>query len=141
VLLGRYWTSEHCFRHGLRSSEECVLYAQSPEHLDHLLLQCPYSCEVWFKSLRRCGWQHLAPSTLDTFSSWWLRSRKRVNKPRHQAFDLLMLCSIWNIWLQRNDIVFHHRSSSPVALVGKVWEGMPLWCRVGLVVEPMLLGV
>jgi hypothetical protein len=34
-----------------------VQYAPKPEEsIDHILLQCSYAREVWFKCFRRCGW-------------------------------------------------------------------------------------
>jgi hypothetical protein len=51
-----------------------------------------------------------------------------------------MLCVLWNIWLQRNDRVFHHHCTTAVVLVSKVWEGMSLWCCARLVVDAMLIG-
>jgi hypothetical protein len=36
-LLGRTWTSERLFRHGIRSDDVCALCSQEPETIDHLL--------------------------------------------------------------------------------------------------------
>jgi hypothetical protein len=40
------------------------------EYLDHLLLSCVYSGEVWFQVLHRCGWQQLTPTLTYTFTDW-----------------------------------------------------------------------
>jgi hypothetical protein len=53
----------HAVRQGGRRWNESVY---------HLLLACVYSREVWFKVLRRCGWQGLAPSMDDCLIEWWL---------------------------------------------------------------------
>jgi hypothetical protein len=65
VLHWKIWTSEWLLCHGLPNSGPCILCAQEDETVDHLLLTCVYSREVWFKVLRRCGWQRLAPSMHD----------------------------------------------------------------------------
>jgi hypothetical protein len=70
-LLGRTWTSERLFRHGIRSDDVCALCSQEPETIDHLLCQCVFSREVG----------ELAPSTEDTYAHWWLQVRKQVPKP------------------------------------------------------------
>jgi hypothetical protein len=64
-----------------------VLCDQGTEMLDHLLIAYPYAREVWFKALRRCGWQSLTPTPADSFIVWWLRSHKRIPKRRRKAFD------------------------------------------------------
>jgi hypothetical protein len=40
--------------------------------LDHLLLQCVYSREVWFKVLHCMGWQQLSLLPTDVAVNWWL---------------------------------------------------------------------
>jgi hypothetical protein len=60
VLQDRCWTSESLQRHGLDKNGPCAFCVQSPELIDHLLLYCIFSREVWFKVLRHFGWQGLA---------------------------------------------------------------------------------
>jgi hypothetical protein len=62
VLHRKIWTSEWLLRHDLPNSGPCILCAPESESVDHMLLACVYSTEVWFKVLRRCGWQGLAPT-------------------------------------------------------------------------------
>lgn len=103
VLHGRCWTSERLQRHGLRNHGPCALCSQLPEALNHLLLSCVFSREVWFKVLRRLGWHTLAPRAHDTLVDWWLRSRKQIGKPRRHAFDSLVILVTWLLWLERNE--------------------------------------
>jgi hypothetical protein len=101
VLHGRSWTSERAWRHGLRNDARCVLCDQGTEMLDHLLITCPCPREVWFKALRRCGWQGLTPTPVDSFTDRWLRSCKRIPK-RWEAFDSFTILCAWCLWLERN---------------------------------------
>jgi hypothetical protein len=66
-----------------------VPYVISRQTIDHLLLRCVLSREVWFRGLQPCGWQHLTPQPEDNLSTLWLRVRKAVAKPRRSAFDSL----------------------------------------------------
>jgi hypothetical protein len=96
-LLGRCWTSERLFRHGLRSDGVCALCCQSCEWIDHMLCKCVFSHEVWFKALRRAGWQHPTqhenqriPSVKVTYVGadvntllhfrWWQVSRRKYHQ-------------------------------------------------------------
>ena len=62
-LHDRCWTVARRKRHGLQDDDLCVLCAQSSETIDHLLTTCPFSREVWFKILRKIGWDRVTPST------------------------------------------------------------------------------
>jgi hypothetical protein len=86
----RVWTLERLQHHGMENHGLCTLCSQCAEVIDHLFLGCLFSCELWFRCLQRSGWQRLTPSTVDYFTSWWLRSWKRVAKPQHKAFDSLV---------------------------------------------------
>jgi hypothetical protein len=91
LLLGRCWTVERRRRHGLCSSAECALCSQEDETINHLFLQCTFSREVWFRALNNCGWGHLVLEPNDRLVDWWVATRKRVPKPRHRAFDSMMI--------------------------------------------------
>jgi hypothetical protein len=68
ALLGRCWTSDRLLRHGLPNHAPCALCSQEEQTIDHLLLRCVVSREVWFKVLRKLGW-HLVRSW-----TWTLRA-------------------------------------------------------------------
>jgi hypothetical protein len=78
VLLGRCWTNERRFRHGLCSSSSCTLCCKRSESIDHLAVQCVFAREVWFRVLRGFGWQQFVPTEQDFFAIWWSRVRKQV---------------------------------------------------------------
>lgn len=54
VMHKRCWTAEtKRHRHGLQDSETCVICDQAPETMNHLLLGCVFSREVWGIWLRK----------------------------------------------------------------------------------------
>jgi hypothetical protein len=55
--------------------------------LDHLLLSCVHSPEIWFRVLQFFGMADLAPSWDEPVAVWWLRARKAVAKPCCKGFD------------------------------------------------------
>jgi hypothetical protein len=58
----------------------CALCDQNLECIDHLLLCCAFSREVWFLILQHFGWQMLAPMQDEGMVKWWLRMRRRLPK-------------------------------------------------------------
>jgi hypothetical protein len=103
-LLGRCWTAERRQRHGLQSSADCALCSQESETISHLLVQCVFSREIWFKVFRRFEWQQLCPAQDDCLAPWWLRSRQLIPKGQRKAFDSMVVLICWAVWLQRNDL-------------------------------------
>jgi hypothetical protein len=129
VLHGRNWTSEHAWRHSLHDNSRCTLCDQEAETMEHLLVACPYVRQVWFKALRHCGWQGLAPLQQDSFVDWLLLMQKRIPKQRRKAFDSLTILCSWSIWLKCNARVFEGCSSSPAVKLDAMWALCDLCCR------------
>jgi hypothetical protein len=123
-------------RHGLVSSADCTLCSQAPEFIDHLFMRCVFSREVWYKVLRRCGWEHLSPAATDRLVEWWLASRKWVPKPRRRVFDSMVFTVTWSICLKRNDRAFNRVSSA----AGSTWNLLSLSARARLVDWSRLIG-
>jgi hypothetical protein len=133
ALHGRCWTAERLHRHGIRTDSSCILCCQDAETINHLLVQCVFSREIWFKVLRRCGWHGVAPAQGHLFAVWWTTSRKRVPKGQHKAFDSLVVETSWAIWTQRNDRTFGRAALLPSRMVEVIFESIENWCRVGII--------
>jgi hypothetical protein len=133
ALLDRNWTSDRLAKHGLRDDASCTLCDQDAEMIDHLLVNCIFSLEAWFKLLGRRGWQNLCPIREASFVQWWLRARKRVSKRRREVFDSTVTVGTWNLWCRCNDGVFSGAHLMVAATATKEWEELELWCRVRLV--------
>jgi hypothetical protein len=141
TLLGMHWTSEWLRRHGLRDDAACALYDQEPETIDHLLIHCSYSREVWFKVLSRCGWQRQTTNHGAGVVEWWLTARKRVSRSRRTAFDSRFRLVSWSIRLQRNARVHRGTTDSRTRVIDSVWSLVELWSRAELVARSELLGM
>ncbi|OEL34948.1 hypothetical protein BAE44_0004033, partial [Dichanthelium oligosanthes] len=140
AIQDRCWTSDRLHRHGIQSNDSCALCCQHTETIDHLLLQCVYSREVWLKTLRRSSWQQLSPSPVDRLPGWWLHSRKLVAKARRKIFDSLCLLLTRHFWLERNNRVFRDANRLPGFLVDVIFDCSFLWARAGLLDRSCLLG-
>jgi hypothetical protein len=60
AVQNRCWIAERLHRHGVHSNSTCALCDQQSETIDHLLLACVVSRQVWFTYLAKYGWQHLS---------------------------------------------------------------------------------
>jgi hypothetical protein len=133
VLPGRCWTSERLHRHGLPNQGNCALCSQEVESIEHLLVRCVYSREVWFRVLRQRQWQALVPSGQEAIVDWWLASRKRVHKPFRANFDSIFALVSWQFWNERNVRVFRQTSSLPHKLTERIVEELQWWSSARLV--------
>jgi hypothetical protein len=91
ALLDRCWTFARLQCHNLQNSGFYALCSHSSETMEHLLLSCVYSRELWFKLLRSSGWHHLALSYDSTFPNWWLLTCKRLHKELHCGFGMFII--------------------------------------------------
>ncbi|WVZ85370.1 hypothetical protein U9M48_032307, partial [Paspalum notatum var. saurae] len=83
----RCWTDERRHRHGLQYNDLCALCDQEAESINHLLLQCSFSREVWFLVFQLLSWQVLTPGSDDQFLDWWASTRSRVDGSLRKGFD------------------------------------------------------
>jgi hypothetical protein len=78
---------------------------QHSETLDHLLLQCSFSREVWYRLLLPLGLQQLAPSATEFgFADWWTTSRKRLAADSRKAFNSFVVLVCWMIWKESQGV-------------------------------------
>jgi hypothetical protein len=122
LLHGRCWTSGRLQRHGLPNDSNCALYDQEAETLEHLLLHCAYSREVWFRIFRRHGWVALLPTAQQAIIDWWLSVRKRVSKASRNRFVSIFALVVWRLWNERNVRVFRNRVMMPHHLAERIAE-------------------
>jgi hypothetical protein len=69
------WTAECLRRRGLQHHPLCLLCDQEPESMQHLLLVCPFSRQVWYDIL---SWLRLAcrpPVNEASLNDWWIIAR------------------------------------------------------------------
>lgn len=116
VMHGRCWTAERRHRHGLQDSGSCIFCDQLPETMDHLLIGCNYSKEVWSIFLSKLHLQDVVTVQEEMVMAWWLRTRKGVIKQVHKGFDSLFFLIGWSIWKERNARTFNGATTDPARL-------------------------
>jgi len=131
VMHHRCWTSDRCFRHGLRDSPTCIFCDQLPETMDHILLGCVFSRETWQRILVRFHLQEVVHVQEEDFMSWWLRSRRLVDKQRRRGFDSLVFLVGWRLWKERNSRTFALKSLPVAGLVSAILNEAEDWCLAG----------
>jgi hypothetical protein len=98
VLHGRCWTAERRFRHGLQATSTCILCDQGCETIDHILVGCVYSREVWHRCFTWLGLHGLDFGLEERVIQWWLRTRKMTPRVRRRGFDSFVFLVCWRLW-------------------------------------------
>lgn len=130
AMHNRCWTGDRRFRHGLQDSNLCIFCDQEPETLDHIILGCGFSREVWLICLSRV---HI---NLDGYGGarameWWIGNRKLVPKFFRRGFDSFVLLLGWSLWKERNHRTFQAGATSPPRLAMLIKEEAERWCAAG----------
>jgi hypothetical protein len=131
ALHGRIWTAERRMRHGLQDTADCALCSQEDETVDHLLLSCVYTRELWSRLLRRFGWERITPLPGASLSPWWMDARRQVPKELRRGFDSTVLLVSWRVWRERNSRVFDNVASTWAEAASKVLEDGDEWIAAG----------
>lgn len=132
VVWNRCWTSDRLRRRGLPHPASCPLCDQSDEDINHIMLSCVFSREVWFLTLSWTGMGQLAPTPGDeSFQSWWRRSARRLTKDRRKAFNTFVILVAWEIWKHRNGVVFEAQQPHVHELVRVIKDEARLWTSAG----------
>jgi hypothetical protein len=112
---------------------------QASETLDHIVLGCVFSQEVWNRLFSRLHLQDLAAgSDLDLFV-WWSRARLRVPRMSRKGFNSLVAQTCWSLWKERNTRTFRGEASLAADLVTSISQEAELWVRSGFACLSSLL--
>jgi hypothetical protein len=133
---GRCWTTDRLAKKGLPHPQFCPLCDQEEETLNHLLVSCVLSREVWFQIMKSVGLQHLASNLENSsFEDWWegvdVVSVDSAYNGLHKGLNSLIILGAWAIWNHRNRCVFNGVQPSSSMVINWVKEESHLWCRVG----------
>jgi hypothetical protein len=131
TMHGRCWTGDRRFRHGLQDSNACVSCDQAPETMDHILLGCVFSRQVWSICLARVHLQDFVTVVEDQAMLWWLTNRKRIPKALRRGFNSLFFLVGWSLWKERNARTFDRGNLSVLSLVDSIFEEAGGWIAAG----------
>ncbi|KAK1661991.1 hypothetical protein QYE76_050150 [Lolium multiflorum] len=120
----RCWTADRLQRRGLPRPPACPLCDQEPESLQHLLLGCVVSREVWFWALRCWGKEN--GSQRRTPSLEWWSSRTCPAAHRRDMWTAIILV-FWCIWRHRNDVVFNGVAASQFTIRDRISVEFDSW--------------
>jgi hypothetical protein len=121
----RCCTANRLSRRGLPHPAACPFCDQSEETLDHLLMGCVLSREVWATCQRWWGKLPWMPHVDSCFVAWLQDKRGRPGGDRDLWTGVALIC--WCLWRHRNDIVFERVAPSKAAVLSSIANEAELW--------------
>lgn len=131
LMYGKCWTAHRRWRHGLQDACSCVFCDQADETMDHLVLGCVFSREVWERCLAAYHLHGLIRVQERNVMMWWLESRRPLPKEIRRAFDSLLFLVGWTLWKERNSRTFGGASRTADQVLAAILEEAGLWTATG----------
>ncbi|WVZ70726.1 hypothetical protein U9M48_019369, partial [Paspalum notatum var. saurae] len=113
-------------------SDVCVLCDQDEESMQHILISCVFTRQIWHSVLQHLGLAALAPSISNSrFNAWWKVAASNVLKELRQGLNSLIILVVWEVWKHRNACIFEEAQPNNQVLLQAVLVESSLWCKAG----------
>jgi hypothetical protein len=100
--------------------------------VQHLLVDCVFAREVWFRIMSKVGLQGCAPGPNDVvFQEWWKSAERVMPNCKKKGFNSLVMLVAWWLWKHRNACVFDKASPDISRIIQHIQEDATLWCLAG----------
>ncbi|CAN1810936.1 Putative ribonuclease H protein At1g65750 [Linum perenne] len=126
VFLRKIATQDNLQNRGFYMVNRCVLCSASLESIDHLLLTCPFSSDIWLRFSSRLSIHGPFSSSIEAFILEWkgLNCAQSLNG---DVMKVLLHAVFWFIWKERNDRIFKDKSESSLTVFRRIWLAVEDW--------------
>jgi hypothetical protein len=134
VAHNKCWTADRLAKRGLQHPESCPLCDQEGETINHLLVACVFSRQVWFLVWQQFGLQALTPQPQmgdHSFEDWWEQISTRVPDHQKKGLNSLVILVAWAIWNHRNRCVFYGVQPSLDMILPCIRDDLHVWSLAG----------
>ena len=130
ALLGRLNTKDLLYRKGILSMEAntCSFCGTSVESLDHLLVSCQVSWQIWCVLSSELRNPIIIPGTLRQMYDIWMNQRI-PGRIRKKYWMLTFFAITWSLWMIRNSIAFEQQSLSMKSVICSIKWRISLWSK------------
>lgn len=110
AVKNRCWTSDRLARRGLPHHDKCPFCEQDDETINHILLQCVFSRQVWMVLTVAMDSPTCMPTQHDTLTEWC--TRRNEGRLSDKDSRTILTLGLWTLWKHRNSIVFDNATPS-----------------------------
>lgn len=132
LLQNRIWTADRLLQRGWPNEYFCPLCIRNLETVNHLLIECPFSQNLWTKVSSWIASPDLNPSnwTATDIEPWFLALTPATSSTAAGTRTLITLV-IWTIWRERNSRIFRDQFTLADRLFIALREEAKLWIFAG----------
>lgn len=102
----RCWMVDRLQRHGLQNQGACVFCLHSPKTIDHLLVGCAVTAQIWGQFLSQLGLNRFVPIGQVNVVEFWTGMHAQLERKQKKSLDSCIILVAWMIWKERNCRVF-----------------------------------
>ena len=99
-LVYRWWTADRLLREVWHTRQPVPFVT-----IQHILVSCVFSRQVWAVIFQRLGLFDQAPQpSVSHFSSWWCNAINGLPKVLGKGLNTLIILVVWEVWKHRNSV-------------------------------------
>ena len=114
AVWGKILTVDTLMKRGWSMVNRCNLYKDSEESIDHILIHCDRTRQLWTVLLTTFGLVWVFPVSVRNFLLEW--KFKGLGKKKRAVWQLAPICLFWCIWGDRNQRTFEDEELSHQSL-------------------------
>ena len=130
ALLNKLNTREMLVKKGIIPPEAnvCTFCSSQPESIDHLLLGCSRSRNIWLSLTTELAVTIGTTQSFRMFYEWWM-SRRFANKVRKKLHILSFFAITWSLWTKRNMMIFKNQEFDHGTMVSIIKWRIAMWSK------------
>jgi hypothetical protein len=129
AIYNRCWTADRLDKRG--HPPACPLCDQAEETINHILVTCVCSRQVWCFVLQQLGYYNFARQDTTRFACWWSRTVRGLPASEKKGLNSFIILVAWEICKHRNNCVFNGTTPSMDDVLQAIASEGALWCLAG----------
>jgi hypothetical protein len=100
----------------------------------HLLIECPWTRQIWSTLANWSKLQSLQPASwtnIHGLSEWLSQCRLSSPADKRKGAQSLLMLAVWEIWRERNRRIFQQEELSIQGLLVRIRDEATLWNMAG----------
>jgi hypothetical protein len=137
AALDRILTADALQRRGWANDYFCPFCVRNLETPMHLLVECPWTRQIWSAVASWSDTHTLLPSSwngLSSVSAWLQFCHQQAPTDKRKGAKSLLMLTAWEVWRERNRRIFQHEMLSTTALVARIRDEAILWNMAGAII-------
>jgi hypothetical protein len=131
AINNRCWTADRLDKRGLQHPPTCPLCDQAQETINHILVTCVFSRQVWCLVLQRLGYSSFPTQVTARFANWWSRTVRGLPTNEKKGLNSLIILVAWEIWKHMNNCVFNGATPCLADVLRAIANESALWRLAG----------